>query len=246
MLAVASAGVDGYRAARELPGLQPVHGNRLASLTARLRRHGILDTVTAAICQLARAFDEHGAPVGYTRRRRLRRLSQAQLNVAGWRRSRYLLTHPGTRPHRRHASHADLIQEHLARLRLIELLTGTHPRYLPGPLRLPGRCGPGYAEFVFTLPEPMAALLHQRASFLLRQAGISEPVTWEPPFGWVTGITWPGPHPGDNSTGDLHPLIGSGLPVPSPPGCGTRPPGTSGSVRPAARHPSPVQHSHAP
>ena len=45
----------------------------------------------------------------------------------------------------------------------------------------------------------MAAFLHQQASTLLRHAGISEPVTWEPPFGWVTGITWPGPHPGDIS-----------------------------------------------
>ena len=54
---------------------------------------------------------------------------------------------PDTRAHRRHRNHADLpaapVQEHLARLRLIELLTGTHPCYLPGPLRLPQRRGPG-------------------------------------------------------------------------------------------------------
>jgi hypothetical protein len=237
MLAVASAGVDGYRAAQELPGLQPVHGNRFASFTARLRRHGILDTVTAAICQLARTLHEHGTPIDYARRRRLTRLSQAQLNAAGWRHSRCLLTHPGTPAHRRHASHADLIQEHLARLRLIELLTGTHPCYLPGPLRLPGSRRPDYAGFVFTLPEPMAALLHQQASFLLRQAGISEPVTWEPPFGWVTGITWPGPRPGGISPGDLHPLIGSGLPARA---IAARLGTTPGHTRiTAARHPAP-------
>jgi hypothetical protein len=216
MLAVASADANGYRTAQELLGLQPVPGNRLATFTARLRRHGVLDTVTAAICQLARNLDQHGAPIDYARRRRLRRLSQAQLDVTGWRRQRHLLSHPGTRTHR-HPNRADLPinleQEHLARLRLIELLTGTHPCYLPGPLRLPAHHGPGYAEFAFTLPEPMAAFLHQRASSLLRQAGISEPVTWEPPSGWVTGITWPGPHPGDISPGDLHPLIGSGLPA---------------------------------
>ena len=200
MLAVASAGADGYRTAQELLGLQPVHGNRFASFTARLRRHGVLEPVTAALCQLARKLDEHGAPIDYARRRRLRRFSQAQLDIPGWRRQQHLLTHPEARAHRRRLNRTDLPaapeQEHLARLRLIELLTGTHPCYLPGPLRLSGRRGRDYAEFVFTLPEPMAGFLHQRASSLLRHAGISEPVTWEPPFGWVTGITWPGPHPG--------------------------------------------------
>ena len=200
MLAVASAGADSYRTAQELLGLQPVHGNRLASFTARLRKRDVLEPVTAAICQLACKLDEHGAPIDYARRRR--RFSRAQLDVTGWRR------HPG-----RPDLPAAPAHEHLARLRLIELLTGTHPCYLPGPLRLPGHRGPDYAEFVFTLPEPMAAFLHQQASSLLRHAGISEPVTWEPPFGWVTGITWPGPHPGDISPTDLHPLIGSGLPA---------------------------------
>ena len=194
MLAVASAGADSYRTAQELLGLQPVHGNRFASFTARLRKHQVLEPVAAAICQLARKLDQHGTPIDYARRRR--RFSRAQLDVTSWRRQRHLLTHPDTRAHRRHLGRADLpaapVEEHLARLRLIELLTGTHPCYLPGPLRLPGRRGPGYAEFVFTLPEPMAGFLHQRASSLLRHAGISEPVTWEPPFGWVTGITWPG------------------------------------------------------
>jgi hypothetical protein len=210
MLAVASAGVDSYRTAQELLGLAPVHGNRLATFTARLRRHGVLEPVAAAICQLARNLDQHGAPIDYTRRRRLRRLSQARLDVTGWRRQQHFLTHPGTRAHHRHLNHADLPadpdQEHLARLRLIELLTGTHPCYLPEPLQLPQRRGPGYAEFILTLPEPMAAFLHQQASSLLRHAGISEPVTWEPPFSWVTGITWPGPTPATSApTTERHP-----------------------------------------
>ena len=248
MLAVASAGVDGYRTAQELLGLQPVHGNRFASLTARLRRHGVLDTVTAAICQLARKLDEHGAPIDYARRRRLRRFAQAQLDITGWRRQQCLLTRLDTRARRRHPDRADLpaapAQEHLARLRLIELLTGTHPCYLPGPLRLPGHRGPGYAEFVFALPEPMAGFLHQRASSLLRHAGISEPVTWEPPFGWVTGITWPGPHPGGISPSDLHPLIGSGLPARV---IAARLGTTAEHIRvTAARHPAPKPPASSP
>ena len=83
----------------------------------------------------------------------------------------------------------------------------------------------------------MARYLHQRASFLLRHAGIDEPVTWEPPFGWVTGITWPGPHPGYISPGDLHPLIRSGLPVRA---IAARLGTTAEHVRlVAARHPAP-------
>ena len=135
-----------------------------------------------------------------TRPERLRRI------VQGLRRIDVPLVfpaHPRTWAHRRHLDRADPpatpVHEHFARLRLIELLTGTHPCYLPGPLRLPKRHSRDYAEFIFTLPEPMAGFLHQRASSLLSHAGINEPVTWEPPFSWVTGITWPGPHPGDIS-----------------------------------------------
>ena len=94
MLAIAVTGAEDYRTAQELLGLEPVHASRLATFTARLRQHGILEPVTAAICQLARKLDEHGAPIDYARRRRLRRFSQARLDAAGWRRQRYFLTHP--------------------------------------------------------------------------------------------------------------------------------------------------------
>src|ERR1035441_6141861 len=59
----------------------------------------------------------------------------------------------------------------------------------------------------------MTRFLHQRAHYLLHHAGIDEPVSWEPPDGWVTGITWPGPHPSDINPGDLHPLLQSSLPA---------------------------------
>ena len=205
MLAIAVTGAEDYGTAQELLGLQPFRSGRLATFTARLRQHGILEPVTAALCQLARKLDEHGAPVDYARRRRLRSLSQARLDVTAWRRQRYLLT--------RHASlPAAPVQEQLARLRLIELLTGTHPRYLPEPLRMPGR-SQNYDEFVFTMPAQLAFCLHQQARALLSKASISEPVTWEPPFNWVTGIPWPGPCPDAIKPEDLHPLIRSGLPV---------------------------------
>jgi hypothetical protein len=184
---------------------------------ARLRQEGILEPVTTALCQLARKLDEHGAPVDYARRRRLRRFSQARLDTDSWRRQRYFLTHPATWAQRRQLDHASLpaapVQEQFARLRLIELLTGTHPRYLPAPLRLPDRRSQDYPEFVFTMPAQMASCLHRQARTLLSKAGISEPVTWEPPLDWAAGIPWPGPDPGAVSTEDLHPLIRAGLPV---------------------------------
>jgi hypothetical protein len=128
------------------------------------------------------------------------------------------------------------VQEQYARLRLIELLTGTHPRYLPEPLRLPGR-SQGYAEFVFTLPEQMAFCLHQQARSLLSKASINEPVTWEPPFDWVTGIPWPGPDPDAIRPEDLHPLIRARLPVRA---IAARLATTADHVRlTAARHPAP-------
>jgi hypothetical protein len=176
-----------------------------------------LDTVLAALCQLARKPGENSAPVDYGRRRRLRSLSQAQLDIADWRRRRYFLTRPDTWIGRRELARTELPactqQEQFARYYLIEMLTGTHPYYLPGPMRLPERYGLDYAEFVFTLPEPMTSCLHRKAHYLLRHKRIREPVSWEPPFDWVTGITWPGPHPDDISLGDLHPLIHEGLPA---------------------------------
>jgi Bacterial regulatory helix-turn-helix protein, lysR family len=105
------------------------------------------------------------------------------------------------------------VQEQFARLRLIELLTGTHPRYLAAPLRLPDRRSQDYAEFVFTMPGQMARCLQQQARALLAHAGVYEPVTWEPPFDWAAGIPWPGPDPDAISTEELHPLIRAGLPV---------------------------------
>jgi hypothetical protein len=120
MLAVAATGADSYYAAQELLGMHPVHASRFPAFIARLRQHEAFEPVTAAICQLVRKPDEHGTPIDYARRRRLRRLSEARLDVTSWRRQRYFLTHPDTSAHRCHIDHADLpaatFQERLARL----------------------------------------------------------------------------------------------------------------------------------
>jgi len=229
MLAIAVTGAEDYGTAQELLGLEPFPSSMLATFTARLRQHGILEPVTAALCQLARKLDEHGAAIDYARRRRLRSLSQAPLDVTAWRRQRHLLARRASLP-------AAPVQEQFARLRLIELLTGTHPRYLPEPLRLPGR-SQNCDEFVFTMPGQMAFSLHQQARSLLSRASISEPATWEPPFDWAAGIPWPGPDPDTISTEDLHPLIRAGLPVRA---IAARLATSADHVRPAAaRHPAP-------
>ena len=191
MLAVAVTGEE-YGTARELLGLEPFRLGKLGNFTALLRQHGILEPVTAAICQLARDLDQHGAPViDYARRRRQGSLCQAPLDAGSWHSQRDLLLAQHGRP----APPGAPAHEQFARLRLIELLTGTHPRYLPGPLQLPRERGPDYAAFVFTMPGQLDLCLRRQASALLSQAGISEPVTWEPPFGWAPGIPRPGPDP---------------------------------------------------
>jgi hypothetical protein len=56
MLAIASTDTADYRTAQELLGLEPFHASKLAAFTARLREHGVLDQVTAGLCQLARSL----------------------------------------------------------------------------------------------------------------------------------------------------------------------------------------------
>jgi hypothetical protein len=232
MLAVAVTGEE-YGTARELLGLEPSRLGKLGSFTALLRQHGILGPVTAAICQLARNLDRHGAPViDYARRRRQSRLCQAPLDAGSWRSQRDLLLAQHGRP----GQHAPA-QEQLARLRLIELLTGTHPRYLPGPLQLPRERGPDYAAFVFTMPGQLDLCLRRQASALLSQAGISEPVTWEPPPGWITGIPGPAPTPTASPPATCTRSSAPGSPpAPSPPGY-PPPPTTSCSPPRAIPHP---------
>jgi hypothetical protein len=217
MLAVAVTGAADCRTARELIGLHPAHPSDLATFTSRLRKHGVLEPVTAAICQLARRLEDNGTPIDYARRRRLPRLAQAQLDLNAWRRQRQILRHPATWGHPQQPDDTTLpaapVREHLARLRLIELLTGTHPRYLPDELQLPATRTQHYSNFTLTMPAQLDLCLRRQASALLSKASIDEPVTWEPPTGWITGITWPGPDPDSITACDLHPLIRARLPA---------------------------------
>ncbi len=183
LLLVGAADID-YPRARRLLG-HPSRGSP-TQLTERLRRHGQLDTVLAILTQLADALDEHGAPIDYARRRRWQRLLQPDFDQIAWgercaqHRARRLASPRHTR---------------FAHLYLIELLTGTHPHRLPAAIRLDTPDRASYAHFAGNLPAPLDAYLHDRAARILRRSNIDEPVTWEPPFDWITGITWPGIDP---------------------------------------------------
>lgn len=191
MLAVAVTGAADCRTARDLIGLHPAHPSDLATFAARLRKHGVLEQVTAAICQLARRLEDNGTPIDYARRRRLPRLAQAQLDVTAWRRQRHILRHPATWGQPQQPDNTTL----------------------PGPLQLPATRTQRYSNFTLTMPAQLDLCLHRQASSLLSKASIDEPVTWEPPPGWVTGIPWPGPDPDSITPGDLHPLIRARLPA---------------------------------
>jgi len=64
------------------------------------------------------------------------------------------------------------------------------------------------------MPGQLDLCLRRQASRLLSQAGISEPVTWEPPSGWAPGIPRPGPDPDAASAG---PRIRRLLAIPAQP-----------------------------
>jgi hypothetical protein len=151
--------------------------SRAPSLSSRLAR-----CVTASICQLARQLEDNGTPIDYARRRRLPRLAQAQLDVTAWRRQRHILRHPATWGQRQQPGGITLpaapVREHLARLRLIELLTGTHPRYLPGDLQLPATRPQHYGNFTLTMPAQLDLCLRRQTRSLLSEASIDGPVTW--------------------------------------------------------------------
>jgi hypothetical protein len=109
----------------------------------------------------------------------------------------------------------------------------------PTPATCPARssCPGTSARTTPGSPSPCPSCLHQQARALLAHASIDEPVTWEPPPDWVTGIPWPGPDPYGISLASLHPFIRAGLPVRA---IAARLATTADHIRlTAARHPAP-------
>lgn len=188
-----------YRTARELLRQPPATSPIYAHFTSRLRKAGALDAVLTALSNLAHALDDHGSPIDYARRRRRIQTSQAELDLKTWHATCTAIRYR-TSPR----------LDRLARLHLIETLTGTHPYYQPAPFTLPASDGDDYTTFVFTLPQPLSQCLHQQAQRILRRARLDEPVHWEPPFDWAGDIDWPGPHPDELDHQQLWQLMRAG------------------------------------
>lgn len=197
LLLLAASHDTRYHDAQALLGHHFSSSGSSGYIAPRLQQAGALDAVLSALSELARKLDEHGAPIDYARRRAL--FNPAPFNHQAWREH---CDHIGYQRHRR--------QENTARILLTELLTGNHPRYFPPPHNLSADDCFIYARVVFRLPAQLLTHLHDQATQLLSGARIDEPVHWEPPFGWLPGARWPGPHPDDIPAARMWQLIHAG------------------------------------
>lgn len=57
------------------------------------------------------------------------------------------------------------------------------------------------------------SFLRQQAQASLARRGITEPVTWEPPAGWICWPAWPGTDPASIPHDDVTVLLQTGGPV---------------------------------
>ncbi|OIK04730.1 TniQ family protein [Streptomyces monashensis] len=163
-----------YRDALALLG-QPVSPNFVKSMVTRLDRPH-MSPMLAALTQLADALDRHGSPIDYARRRRLADTSELSLDRAAFRQltAQHGWRTPGTQ-------RLNVLDSYLKAI-VTGTLTDTHPRV---------------SDLRFRADPAVRAFLLAQAAAHLNQLGIDEPVTWEPPSEWVTGVNWPGTEPTD-------------------------------------------------
>jgi len=177
----------------------PLLGNRSADTdrgaVERITYHGRdLTPLASVLAQLAWALDEHGSPINYARRRALfTGPADVTLDLDAYTRLR--LQHGWS------TSYAPRLA--VLHWYLLALLTGEHPA-IPGTRKpFAWRCG----NFRYAAPRPLRAFLRQQAAASLARHGIAEPVTWEPPVGWVTWPAWPGTDPASIPHGDVTALL---------------------------------------
>ncbi|WP_241518764.1 LysR family transcriptional regulator [Streptomyces sp. CB03238] len=175
-------------------------GLQYSAMTSKLQRSGHLDQVLSAVTQLADHLDEHNSPIDYARRRA--QFLNADLD---WQALAQFYDAVGrTRP--------APPEQRLLRVRLIERLTGTHPRFLMPPMNLAGAHVHVYERAGLRLHADVSDHLDDQASRLLQQAGINEPIRWEPPQDWINLATCdlPGPAPDGIPTARLWTAVRSG------------------------------------
>ncbi|WP_245984126.1 hypothetical protein [Streptomyces tateyamensis] len=146
--------------------------------------------IVSALAQLAAGLDSEGSPINYERRRALFGAPDAAVRLdselhqdlskrQGWR-------PPGAR-------HLRLLD-----LYLRSLLTGSDLTSLAGRrMDSPTVCT-GWNVLRFRMHPAIQELIKRQAQAVLDEHGITdEPIFWEPPVEWVTGVTWPGQDPDD-------------------------------------------------
>ncbi|MFB7149421.1 TniQ family protein [Streptomyces virginiae] len=176
-----------------LLGNQEINTDR-DSIERRLYLDHDLTPLASTLAQLARALDEHGSPIDYARRRATFTSTTVTLDLDAYAR---LCVQQGWN---RGQEHRVL----LMRAYLLMLLTGeVHPPPEGASYRFAWHC----SEFRFHAPRALRAFLRQQAEDNLAHRKITEPVTWEPPETWVTGVRWPGLSPTDIVTDEFRDLL---------------------------------------
>jgi hypothetical protein len=158
-----------------------IHTDR-DSVERRLYRDRDHTPLASTLAQLAYALDANGAPIDYARRRATFTYASVSLDHSGYKR---LCAQHGWRSGQGHRAA-------LLRWYLLMLLTGEiHSPPSGANARFAWNC----TEFRFRAPQALRSFLRQQAEDNLARHRIDEPLTWEPPNSWVTGVTWPGISP---------------------------------------------------
>ena len=144
---------------------------------AKHRRMAVLST----LAQLAFALDSHGSPINYPRRRALF-ANRADIRID---RDGYcsLCLRQGWRP-------ASATRSLLLDLYLAAILTGSDLTTLAGGKLPSSTVSEGRNTLRFKMPPELRDFLLQQAAASLASNGISdEPILWEPPVSWATGVS---------------------------------------------------------
>ncbi|MDX2515854.1 TniQ family protein [Streptomyces stelliscabiei] len=172
MLLMPGSRID-YSPATALLGHRVSHRARIAAF--RMLDGYPYTPLASALAQLAWALDRHGAPIDYTRRRRIFRPDTILLDELA-------LRHVGNHLDGPQASPATL--SHL-RWCLLALLHGADPEPETATLA-------EHHNFRQHMPPQLEEFLHHQAEANLAKFEINEPVRWEPPPEWAVVPHWPG------------------------------------------------------
>jgi|GEM_PF-953381 len=142
--------------------------------------------VFAAVSCLAGYLDSHGSAIDYQRRRDT--IPATTITTQQWQDlCDQASAHPG--------EDRRLLE---ARRYLYQLLTGADLTDPGGPLAFGTRTDrAAQLAFTGTLTTPLRAALHTHAASVLRELGITEPLTWQPPASCCADLTLPGRDPDD-------------------------------------------------